>query len=326
MSQQNVNVTSLNQILTWGCTGNDRTLTMAPLFHVGGSLVLTLPMLHVGGAAVIMEHFDPVQALDLIERERITIVFGVPTMWTSMIEVPDIAERDLGSLRWAVSGGASQPVAIMKRFQQVLGVPFTEGYGLSEAASCSSVLRWEDALRKAGSIGKPMLYNTMRVVDDDGRDVRPGQIGEIVQRGPTVMLGYWRNPEATRAAIQDGWLHTGDLGTVDEDGFFYCRDRKKDMIISGGENIYPAEIEQVLYRHPDILEAAVVGVPDDRWGQAVKALVVLRPERRLTDADVVEWCKAHLASYKKPRFVEFVEALPHNAAGKVLKYRLRERV
>jgi fatty-acyl-CoA synthase len=323
LTQQNVNVTSLNQILEWGCTGDDRTLTMAPMFHVGGSLVLTVPLLHVGGTAVVMERFDPAQALELIERERITIVFGVPTMWTSIIEVPDIGRRDLRSLRLAVSGGASQPLAIMKRFQQALGVPFTEGYGLSESASCSSVLRWEDAPRKAGSIGKPFIYNEMRVVDDDGRDVVPGQIGEIVQRGPTVMVGYWRNPEATRAAIRDGWLHTGDLGTVDEDGFFYCKDRKKDMIISGGENIYPAEVEQALYRHPDILEVAVVGVPDERWGEAVKAVVVRRPDRPLTEADVVEWCRASLASYKKPRSVEFVDALPRNASGKVLKYRLR---
>lgn len=324
LTQMNVLFTSINQIIDFQCTTRDRTLTMSPMFHVGGSLVLTFPMLHVGGTAIVMKAFDPVKALELIQKEKITVIFGVPAMWTAIMAVPGVEKADFSSLRVAVSGGASQPVAILKKINQIFHVPFTEGYGLSEASSCSSHLMWDFALQKAGSIGKPFVHNDMRVVNESGEDVKPGEVGEIIQKDLTVMKGYFNDPEATAETLKNGWLHTGDLATVDEDGFMYIKDRKKDMIISGAENIYPVEIEQVLYSHPKILEAAVIGLPDEKWGETVRAVIALKKGEKMTPEEVIDFCKENLASYKKPRSVIFVDSLPRNPAGKVLKTMLRE--
>ena len=325
LTQNNVFITSINQIIDFKCTTNDITLTMLPMFHVGGSFILTLPILHVGGTVVIMKSFEPVQALELIEKNQVTALFGVPAMWGAILTAENIGTADISSLRITFSGGASQPLPVLKKIHDAFGVPLSEGYGLSEASSCSSFLRWEDVEKKAGSIGKPFLHNSMKVVDPQGNDIAPGEVGEILQSGPTVMRGYFNNPQATAEAIVDGWLHTGDLATVDEDGFIYIKDRKKDMIISGGENIYPVEVEQVLYKHERVLEAAVIGVPDDKWGESVLATIVVQPGQVMTADEVVEHCKKNLASYKKPKRVEFVDALPRNPSGKVLKTELRKQ-
>jgi acyl-CoA synthetase (AMP-forming)/AMP-acid ligase II len=282
-------------------------------------------MIHVGGTSVIMKSFDPIKALECIQKEKVTVICGVPAMWTSIMEVAGVEKADLSSLRFCVSGGASQPVAVMKKIHQTFNVPFTEGYGLSEAIACSSVLNWEYAREKAGSIGKSCLHNMIRVINEAGQDIAPGEVGEIIQKSPTVMKGYFHNPEETRETIKNGWLHTGDLATVDEDGFLYIKGRKKDMILSGAENIYPAEVEQVLHYHPKILEAAVIGVPDEKWGEAVRAIVVLKEGQRMTQEEVIDYCKQNLASYKKPRSVIFVDRLPRNPAGKVLKNVLGEK-
>lgn len=323
LTQKNVLFTSLNQIIDFACTTNDTTLTMAPMFHVGGSFILTLPMLHVGGTVVIMKAFDPNEALRLIEKHRVTVIFGVPAMWSAILNAEGISEVDLSSLRFTVSGGASQPLPVLKKIYQTFGVPLTEGYGLSEASSCSTCLRWDDVEEKAGSIGKPFIHNCVKVVDHDGKEVEPGEIGEIVQSGATVMRGYFNNPTATNETIIDGWLHTGDLATIDENGFIYIKDRKKDMIISGGENIYPVEIEQVLHLHDKVADAAVIGVPDEKWGESVLAIVVVKPGQEMTFDEVIAHCKRNLASYKKPKAVEFVDELPRNPSGKVLKTKLR---
>ncbi len=325
LTQMNILFTSLNQIIDMQCTTRDTTLTMSPMFHVGGSLLLTFPMIHVGGTSIIMKSFDSAKALELIQKEKVTVIFGVPAMWTAIMQVPGVEKADFSSLRFGVAGGASQPVAILKKINETFHIPFTEGYGLSEASSCSSLLMWDTALQKAGSVGTPFIHNEMRVMNEAGKDVKPGEVGEIVQKGLTVMKGYFNNPEATRESFKDGWLLTGDLATVDEDGFMYIKDRKKDMIISGAENIYPVEVEQVLYSHPKVLEAAVIGVPDEKWGESVQAVVALKPGQKMTAEEVIDYCKENLASYKKPRSVIFVDSLPRNPAGKVLKTQLREQ-
>ncbi len=325
LTQMNVLFTSLNQIIDFQCTTRDVTLTMAPMFHVGGSLILTFPMIHVGGTSIIMKSFDPVKALELIQKEKISVIFGVPAMWTAIMQVPGVEKADFSSLRFSVSGGSSQPVAVMKKINETFHTPFTEGYGLSEASSCSSLLLWDFAMEKAGSVGKPFIHNEMKVINEAGQDVKPGEVGEIVQKGLTVMKGYFNMPEATRDSFKDRWLLTGDLATVDEKGFMYIKDRKKDMIISGAENIYPVEIEQVLTSHPKILEAAVIGIPDEKWGEAVRAIVALKPRQKMTQEEVIDHCKENLASYKKPKSVVFLDSLPRNPSGKVLKTELREK-
>jgi len=325
LTQMNVLFTSFNQIIDFQCVTKEVNLTMCPMFHVGGSLIFTFPIMHVGGTIVIMKSFDPAKALELIQREKVTVIFGVPAMWTSIIELPAVKKADLSSLRYCFTGGSSQPVEVMKRLRQTFRVPITEGYGLSEAISCSSLLPLDRTIEKAGSIGRPFLHNLMRVVNKAGEDIRPGEVGEIIQKSPTVMKGYFNNPEATRETIQNGWLRTGDLATVDEDAFIYIKDRKKDMIISGAENIYPVEVEQVLQANPKILEAAVIGVPDEKWGESVHAVVVLKEGKQMAPEEVIEYCKQNLASYKKPRSVIFVDKLPRNPAGKVLKTTLRDQ-
>jgi len=323
LTQFNILFTSLNQIIDFRCTTDDITLTMAPMFHAAGSLILTFPMIHVGGTAVIIKHFDAEKSLKLIEKEKVTIIFAVPAMWAAIGQVPRFGEFDLSSLRFSVSGGSSQPVEEMKRFNSVFGLRLTEGYGLSEASSCSTMLMGKFVMEKAGSIGQPFLHNVVKVVNEKGEEVKPGEVGEIVQKDFTVMKGYYNLPEETSQAIVDGWLHTGDLATVDEEGFMAIKSRKKDMIVSGAENIYPVEIEQVLVDHPKIMEAAVFGIPDEKWGETVRAAVALQKGEEMTGEDVIDYCKQNLASYKKPTSVIFLDSLPRNLSGKVLKTELR---
>lgn len=324
LTQKNILFTALNQICDWKCTSDDITLTSAPLFHAGGSLILTYPLLHIGGTVVLTKQFNPKLSLRLIEKEKVTIVFAAPAMWSAIQREPDLTKTDLSSLRVCLSGGSSQPAEEMIKFKKDIGVTLTEGYGLSECSSTSTVLRPEVAIEKAGSIGKPMLHNVLQVVNKSGEEVRPGEVGEIVQRDFTVMKGYYKRPDDTAQTIRDGWLHTGDLATVDEDGFIYIKGRSKDMIISGAENIYPVEIETVLIGHPKIADAAVVGIPHEKWGETVRAFVVLKPGQAMTEAEVIDYCKENLASYKKPSSVIFIKELPRNPGGKVQKNILKE--
>jgi fatty-acyl-CoA synthase len=325
LSHGNVLWTSFNQIADWGLRTEDRCLVVAPLYHVGGLLVLTFPCLHLGGAVYIHGSYEPGNVLDAIAAHGITTLFLAPTMWNMLLQQPDIDNQDLSSVRLCCSGGEALPVAVMERLTALFGEVFTDGYGLTEASSCSTVLRPEHVITKRGSVGVPLLHNALRVVDPDGADVAVGERGEVIQSGPTVMQGYWRRPEATADALRNGWLHTGDVGRFDEDGFLWIVDRKKDMIISGAENVYPAEIEQVLYRHPSILEVAVIGLPDERWGEAVTAVVALRAGVTDTEAGIADYCRGKMAGYKRPRRVIFIDALPRNPSGKVLKRVLRER-
>lgn len=326
LTHENVLYTSFNQLADWSITAADRCLVVAPLYHVGGLLVLAFPCLHVGGSVHIHSAFEPAAVLDSIESDQITTLFLAPTMWNMLLQQPGVEQRDVGAIRLCCSGGEALPVAVMERLISIFGPGFVDGYGLTEASSCSTVLRSEHVIAKRGSVGMSFLHNVVRVVDEAGDEVAAGESGEIVQRGPTVMRGYWRRPEATEAAIRDGWLHTGDVGRFDSDGFLWILDRTKDMIISGAENIYPAEVEQVLYRHPSVLEVAVIGAPDATWGERVTAVVVARDGCELAADEIEEFCHGKLAGYKRPRSVVFVESLPRNASGKVLKRVLRESI
>jgi fatty-acyl-CoA synthase len=250
----------------------------------------------------------------------------VPAMFQFMSLVPTFADADLDSVRMLVCGGAPVPEPLI-RLYGARGITFTQGYGLTETSPFVSIVPPESITTKIGSAGLPPFFTDVRLVDEEDHEVtEPGQRGEIVVRGPNVMKGYWNRADATADAIRNGWFHTGDIGVRDADGFFFIVDRKKDMIISGGENVYPAEVEDVLYGHPDIAEVAVIGVPDPKWGESVRAIVVAKPGATPTAEAIIEYTQGRLARYKQPRSVVFIDALPRNPAGKVLKFELRDRV
>jgi fatty-acyl-CoA synthase len=315
---------AINTQVGWDLHHDDVTLTHTPFFHTGGLNVLTTPLFHRGGTVVLMRQFDAAQSLELIGQERCTVVFAVPTMYQMMLESPAFEQSDLSSIRFFITGGAPCPVPLIEAYDRH-GLTFKQGYGLTEAGPNCFTLDARDAVRKAGSVGFPNFHLDVRVVDDSGKDVAAGEVGELLIRGPHVIKGYWKNPQATAAAIQDGWLHTGDLVRRDEDGYYYIVDRKKDLIISGGENIYPAELEKILHGHPEIKEAAVIGVPHPKWGEVGRAVVVAREGSQLDERAVLEYLQARLARYKLPKSVAFTSELPRNPAGKILKPALRER-
>ncbi len=304
---------------------NDVTLTAAPIFHIGGLNVTTLVTLQKGGLVVLHRSFDPGKALADIAAHRVTTMFGVPAMFQFMALHPSFEQTDLASVRVLVVGGAPCPVPVLKAYL-ARGVPMQQGYGLTETAPMVSFLGPEYALGKAGSSGKPPLFTEVKLVDGDGRPVvAPGIQGEVLVRGPNVTPGYWHLPEATRAAIDDdGWFRTGDAAYLDDEGFLFISDRVKDMIISGGENVYPAEVESGLMRHPAIAEVAVIGAPDDKWGEAIVAIVVLKTGHSVTLDELRSFAGEFLARYKLPSRLETIAALPRNATGKILKYQLRQ--
>jgi fatty-acyl-CoA synthase len=301
----------------------DITINTFPLFHTGGLLVYTLPLLILGGTVVLTRRFDAEQVLELLQDYAATVYCGVPTTYQMMTQAENWESTDLSNLRFCTSGGAPLPVKLIEQFRQEKDVQFKQGFGMTEFGPGMFALAPEDAIRKAGSIGRPNFYVDARVVDEENRPVAPGVIGELVLRGPSRSSGYFNDPQATAEAVdEDGWFHTGDLATYDEGQYYFIVDRKKDMFISGGENVYPAEIEAVLYQHPDVELCAVVGVPHEKWGEVGKAFVVAKAESNVT----VELLMAHLhhqlAGYKVPKSIEFVDSLPISAAGKILKQEL----
>ena len=316
---------SINTHLAWDITSSDITTVHAPLFHTGGFNVLTLPLLLAGARIIIMPNFDATRVLEVIEQYRCTIFFGVPTMFQMMLESPAFQTTDLSSVRYFISGGAPCPVPLIEAYQR-RGVSFVQGYGLTEVGPNCFKLGIEDAVRKAGSIGFPMLHSAARIVDstNGGGEVAPGEIGELVLRGGHVCSGYWRNEAATTAALCGDWFHTGDLARQDEEGYYYIAGRAKDMIISGGENIYPAEVEAVLHAHPAIAAAAIIGIADAKWGEVPVAVVVLR--QAATPDEITGFCSTRLARYKLPKRIFFVADLPLSASGKVLKRTLKESI
>ncbi|MEU4076260.1 long-chain-fatty-acid--CoA ligase [Streptomyces venezuelae] len=297
---------------------DDVTFGGLPLFHSFGQVVGLNCAVAVGACLTLLPRFDPARALTVIARHRVTVFLGVPTMYTLMLGLEDRARHDVSSLRVCVSGGSPLPVEVLNGFQADFGCAVLEGYGLSESSPLACINRIDRA-RVPGTIGCPIDGVEMRVVDKEGKEVPDGEIGEIVIRGHNVMKGYWRRPEATATTVRDGWLHTGDLGTRDAAGDFRVVDRSKDVIIRGGFNVYPREVEEVLYQHPAVAEAAVIGVPHPTHGEEVAAAVVLRPGTATTTDDLRDFVRTQVAAFKYPRIVWTTDALPKGATGKILK-------
>jgi long-chain acyl-CoA synthetase len=289
-----------------------------PLFHSFGQTVAMNASFKVGACLSLVPKFDPGEALETIQRDRVTHFFGVPTMFGALLHHPERERFDVSSLRTCITGGASMPVEVLRGFEDAFGAIVLEGYGLSETSPVASS-NHPDMERKAGSIGTPIEGVEMKVVDEDGNEVEQGEVGEIVIRGHNIMKGYWQRPDATEEAMRGGWFHSGDMAKTDEDGYFYIVDRKKDLIIRGGYNVYPREVEEVLYEHPKIREAAVVGIPHDEWGEEIGAAVVLHEGEELAAEEASEYVKERIAAYKYPRLVWFVDDLPKGPTGKILK-------
>lgn len=313
---------SINTTLRLNISQTDCTVIFLPFFHTGGWNVLTTPFIHRGAKVVFLKKFDADQILRLSEEQKATLLFGVPTTMDMMARSPLFKSVDLSRIRYAIVGGEPMPLELIKTWDKK-GVPVRQGYGLTEFGPNVFSLNEEDAIRKIGSIGFPNFYIDAKVVDNEGHELGSNQVGELVLRGPMIMQGYWNNEKATQETIKDGWLHTGDLVRRDEEGYFYVVGRKKDMFISGGENVYPPEVEQILRSHPAVLEAAVIGVPDEKWGEVGKAFIV-RQKPDLTAEDLLNHCAKNLAKFKIPKHFVFLAALPKGDSGKILKRQLME--
>jgi long-chain acyl-CoA synthetase len=301
---------------------NDVILGALPLFHSFGQTCCMNNAVRAGACLTMIPRFDPAKALEIIQRDEVTLFEGVPTMYHAMLNHPDRDQYDISSLRTCVSGGSAMPVEVMRGFEQAFGCVVLEGYGLSETSPVAS-FNHLDREHKPGSIGTPIKGVEMKVVDENDEELPAGEVGEIVIRGHNVMKGYWNRPDATAEVMRGGWLRTGDMARVDEDGYFFIVDRKKDMIIRGGYNVYPREIEEVLYEHPAVLEAAVIAVPDKALGEEVGAAVVLRPEADADAQDIRAFVKERVAAYKYPRHIWFMDELPKGPTGKILKRELQ---
>lgn len=315
---------AINTQISWGLRDDDVAPIFAPFFHAGGLNVLTTPLYHLGGCIALLRDTSPAAVLAAIAQERCTLVFAVPTVFQMMLEAPQFADADLSSVRFCISGGAPCPLPIIEGYAR-RGLEFRQGYGLTEVGVNCFSLAPEDARRKVGSVGRPVFHSRARIVDEMDSEVPVGAVGELTLAGPHVCSGYWRRAQATSEAYRDGWWHTGDLVTRDEEGYYFIVGRKKDMYISGGENVYPAEVEGVLATCDGIADVAVLGRPDARWGEVGLAVVAPRQPGALTEADVLAYCEGRLARYKIPKAVVFVESLPRNAMGKVVKARLVEQ-
>jgi acyl-CoA synthetase (AMP-forming)/AMP-acid ligase II len=325
LTHKNMAMCAMTYLAHFDWDQDTRVLVVLPLFHMaayGGYMI----NLYCGAAAVITDQPEPEAIMAAVQQERITALTLVPAIWNWIVHHPEFDRYDLSSLEHCTTGAAVTPMDLKDRIVECFpGARIDEAFGMTETSATGTVAQHEDMFAKHGSVGRPVMYMDLRVVDENDRDVPVGEVGEVVYRGPGVLKEYYRDPEATADAFRNGWFHSGDLVRQDEDGYIFIVDRKKDIIISGGENISSAEVEDVLFSHPKVLEAAVIGVPDERWGEGVKAYVVLQPGETLTAEEVIEHCRERLAGFKKPRHVEFVTELPRTATGKVKKYELRER-
>ncbi|MFD9502486.1 long-chain fatty acid--CoA ligase [Streptomyces sp. NPDC060035] len=320
LTHSNLTWNSVNTLVDADFAADEVTLLSAPLFHTAALNMTCLPTFLKGGTLVLEESFSPVRTLALVEEHGVTLMFGVPTMFAQIAAEKRFAEADLSSVRKLMCGGAPVPQALIHTYE-ARGLRFVQGYGMTEASPGVCLLDADNALAKAGSAGLPHFFNDIRIVDPSGMDA---ERGELLVQGPTVMSGYWGLPEATTAALSDGWLRTGDVVVADADGYVTIVDRAKDLIISGGENIYPAEVEQALYEHPAVADCAVIGVPDATWGEVGRAVVVRAPGSEADAAVILASLDGRLARYKIPKSVVFAGALPRSGAGKLLKPRIRE--
>lgn len=315
----------INTVVSWGLTEHDVSPLFMPLFHAGGLFAFLTPLLYIGGRVVLIRTFDAEAVLRVIEEERCTVVLGVPTIYRMLLDAPGFAAADFRSVRFFISGGAPLPVDLVREWIAKKGGVFRQGYGLTEVGPNCFSMTDEESVRKLGSVGKPIFHSKMRLVDGRGEEVGTNEPGELLIRGPHVCTGYWGNPHATAEAIRDGWFHTGDVARRDEEGFYYIVGRVKDMIISGGENIYAAEVEAVFRAHPAVADAALIGMPDPKWGEVGLLVVVLKQGAHATAEELQAFCSAHLARYKVPKKIVFAESLPYSSYGKVIKAELRRR-
>jgi acyl-CoA synthetase (AMP-forming)/AMP-acid ligase II len=310
-----------------------KRVQITPLFHIAGNTHFR-SSLYTAGSNIIVKFFDAAETLEIIQREKATHMDSVPTHLAAMLNLPDLKKYDISSLQFFWYGGSPMPQEVLKKGMEVFGPIFAQGFGQSESGPAISHLSKDDhnvldkpakEQKKLASAGRPDIGVQARIVGEKGDDLGPGEVGEIVVRSKQTMVEYWKKPKETKATLVNGWLHTGDMGYYDEEGYIYIADRKKDMIISGGENIYPREVEEVLYRHPAVLEAAVIGIPDEYWVEKVHAVVALKKGKEATVDEIKAFCKKHVAGYKTPKSIDFVDALPKNAAGKILKRELRDK-
>ena len=315
----------INTIASWGLTEYDVSPVYTPLFHAGGLFAFLTPLLYVGGRVIVTRTFELEETVQIIDDEGCTVILGVPTIFQMWMNTAAFKVASFESVRFFISGGAPLPESLVESWVAAKGGVFRQGYGLTEVgANCFSMTD-EDSVTKLGSVGKPIFHSLMRLVDTDGRDVPVGEVGELLIAGPHVCTGYWRNPEATAAAIENGWFHTGDMARMDEDGFFYIAGRFKDMIISGGENVYAAEVEAVCREHPAVAEAALIGKPHPQWGEIGIMVVVLQSGQSTTPEELQAFCSQHLARYKIPKEIIFTDALPYSPYGKVMKTELKKK-
>ncbi len=320
ISYRSVICNVLSQILTVGLNQSDVAYVFLPFFHTAAWTIFTLPLLLIGGKVIITRNFDPQRSLKIIEEERPTLTIAVETALKRLAETDGFADTDFSSYRMMVSGAAPIAKETMKHYWEK-GVKLVSGYGMTELGTCNLLppvndMKLEQLIEKWDSVGKPILYNSVRIVDDQGQDVAVGETGELIWQGELTFSGYWNNEGQTREMVRDGWIYSGDIGRMDEDGYYYIVGRKKNIYISGGENIFPIEIEEILCDHPDIEEACVIGVADAHWGEVGKALLVLKDQCDLTSKDILEFFKGRLSSIKIPKYFEFIDEVPKNQVGK----------
>jgi len=316
---------TINYTIAYQMDKDDVELALTPMFH-SSTLGRIFTYVFTSSTFVTSHHFDPEQAMELITQHKVTSITQTPTMYAALLNLRKTGHYHTSSVKRVVSGAAPISPKMKGELSQLFpNAGIFDLYGLTEASPGVTILTPHDPPEKVNSVGRAMLSVKLKIVDGEGREIPAGESGEIVCRGANVMKGYYNDPEATQEVLKEGWLYTGDLGKIDQDGYLYLTGRKKELIISGGENIYPAEVEEVLQRHPSILEVAVIGVPDEYWGESVKAVVVPKPGKTLTEQEVIEYCKSHLANYKKPKSVDFIDAMPKNAAHKVVKGELLKR-
>lgn len=315
----------INTVVSWGLREDDVSPVLTPLFHAGGLFAFLTPLLYIGGRIVLARGFDAEQSLRTIVEEKCTVVLGVPTLFQMWINTPYFKTADFQHVRFFINGGAKIPVPLMRAWLDAKGGVFRQGYGLTEVGPNCFSMTDAESVRKIGAVGKPVFHSQMKLIDPATGDEAPiGQPGELLIRGPHVCSGYWRNPQATTEAITDGWFHTGDMATRDADGCYTIVGRFKDMIKSGGENVYAAEVENVFRDHPAVADAALIGVPDEKWGEVGLMLVILKPDRSATDDELLKFCDGKLARYKIPKRVKFVSDFPYTPYGKIEKAKLRE--
>jgi fatty-acyl-CoA synthase len=316
----------INTCISWGLTENDVSPVFTPLFHAGGLFAFLTPLLYLGGRVLLAKGFDAESSLQNIIEERCTVILGVPTLFQMWMDSPHFNELDFSHVHFFISGGAPCPPSLMYAWRDAKGVIFRQGYGLTEVGPNCFSMTDEESVPKTGSVGKPIFHSAMKLVDPEGEEVPIGSTGELLIRGPHVCSGYWKNPEATADALRDGWFRTGDMAHKDEDGFFYIAGRFKDMIISGGENVYAAEVESIFLEHPAVAEAALIGKPHEKWGEVGLMFVVLNKGMTASGEELKDFCRQRLARYKVPKEIKFTDSLPYSPYGKIMKIELKKRI